>query len=153
MNSKKRKTRVLLFTSRFPRWQGDSVCNFVYYLAKDLVKYYDVYVLAPHDSKARHKEIMANIRVRRFRYFFPWKFQKLSNEHGLMANIQSSWIGKLQVLPFMLVEFFALVSLVKKEAIDVVNSHWIVPQGLLASAVQKFISFHHFVTIHYCTGG
>ncbi|MFQ6113938.1 MAG: glycosyltransferase family 4 protein, partial [bacterium] len=86
MNSDKRRIRVLCFTSRFPRWQGDSVCSFVYYLARELTRYYDVFVLTPHDGNAKRQETMEGVYVRRFVYFYPTSSQTLSNEHGLMAN-------------------------------------------------------------------
>lgn len=148
MNSNKRKTRVLCFTSRFPRWQGDSVCNFVYYLARELTKYYDVFVLTPHDGSAKREETMAGIRVRRFIYFYPVRYQMLSNEDGLMANIRKSLIAKFQVAPFMFAEWLALLHIIKHEGIDIVNSHWMVPQGLVASMAKRFLSFPHLITIH-----
>ncbi|MDZ7291273.1 MAG: glycosyltransferase [candidate division KSB1 bacterium] len=149
MNSeKKKKARVLCFTSRFPRWEGDSVCNFVYYLARELTKYYEVFVLAPHDAHAKDQEIMEGIRVHRFTYFLPRRYQALSNEHGLMANVRKSFLSKMQVAPFLFTEWRALLRLVKQERIDVVNSHWIVPQGLVAAAAKQTLPFHHLVTIH-----
>ncbi len=148
MSLPKRKTRVLCFTSRFPRWQGDSVCSFVYYLARELTKYYEVFVLTPHDANARRDETMEGIRVRRFTYFYPRRYQTLSNEHGLMANMRSSFLGKMQVAPFLFAEWQALFRLVRQEHIDVVNSHWIVPQGLVAAAAKWALPFRHLVTIH-----
>jgi glycosyltransferase involved in cell wall biosynthesis len=148
MSSKNKKTRVLCFTSRFPRWEGDSVCSFVYYLARELTKYYEVFALAPHDAHAKREETMEGIRVRRFAYFYPRRYQTLSNEHGLMANIRNSLLGKIQVAPFMLAEWLALRRIVRQERIDVVNSHWIVPQGLVAAAAKRSLPFRHVVTIH-----
>jgi glycosyltransferase involved in cell wall biosynthesis len=148
MSLPKRKTRVLLFTSRFPRWEGDSVCNFVYYLARELTRHYEVFVLAPHDVGAKREETMEGMHVRRFTYFFPTRYQALSNEHGLMANVRNSFLSKVQVVPFLFAEWQALLRLVKQERIDVVNSHWIVPQGFVAAAARGVLPFRHLVTIH-----
>lgn len=148
MNSDKRRIRVLCFTSRFPRWQGDSVCSFVYYLARELTRYYDVFVLTPHDGNAKRQETMEGVYVRRFVYFYPTSSQTLSNEHGLMANVRNSFLAKVQVAPFLLAEWLALLRIIRQEDIDVVNSHWMVPQGLVAAVAKRFLSFHHLVTIH-----
>lgn len=144
----KRKTRVLCFTSRFPRWEGDSVSSFVYYLARELTKYYEVFALTPHDADAKHEEIMEGIHVRRFAYFYPKRYQTLSNEHGLLANMRNSFLGKLQVAPFLFAEWLALRRMVEQESIDVVNSHWMVPQGLVAAIAKSALPFRHLVTIH-----
>jgi glycosyltransferase involved in cell wall biosynthesis len=37
---------------------------------------------------------------------------------------------------------------VKQERIDVVNSHWLVPQGFVAAAARWALPFRHLVTIH-----
>lgn len=148
MNLEKRKTRVLCFTSRFPRWEGDSVCNFVYYLAMELSKYYDVFVLTPHDGNSKRQEAMEGMHVRRFVYFYPFRYQMLSNEHGLMANIRNSLIAKVQLVPFLFAEYLALRRIIKQESIDVVNCHWMVPQGFVAAIAKRFFSFRHLITIH-----
>ena len=148
MKSSKNKPRALCFTSRFPRWQGDSVCSFVYYLARELTKHYDVFVLTSHDASTKTAEEMDGIHVRRFKYFWPTRLQRLSNEDGLMANIKGSLLAKIQVPIFMLLELIALIRMIKKENIETVNSHWLVPQGLVAAVARKFVNFRHVVTIH-----
>lgn len=148
MQMSSNKMRVLCFTSRFPRWKGDSVCSFVYYLARELTKHFDVFVLTPHDPGTVAAEEMDGIRVRRFTYFWPPKLQRLSNEDGLMANIKGSLLAKWQVPVFMLTEFFALLRLLRQEKIEAVNSHWMVPQGLIAALARKVVPFRHVVTIH-----
>lgn len=148
MNTNNPKPRALCFTSRFPRWQGDSVCSFVYYLARELTKHFEVFVLTSHDHGIKVAEEMDGIHVRRFKYFWPAKLQRLSNEDGLMANIKDSLLAKIQVPIFMLLELIALIRIIKKEKIEVVNSHWMIPQGLVAAIARKFVPFRHVVTIH-----
>ena len=148
MKSTNPKPRALCFTSRFPRWQGDSVCSFVYYLARELTKHFEVFVLTSHDASTKVSEEMDGIHVQRFKYFWPAKWQRLSNEDGLMANIKGSFLAKIQVPIFMLLELIALIRIIKKERIAVVNSHWMIPQGLVAAVAKKFVPFRHVVTIH-----
>jgi hypothetical protein len=48
------RKRVLVLTSTFPRWQGDSEPPFVFELSRRLAERFDVVVLAPlvrHASK------------------------------------------------------------------------------------------------------
>lgn len=141
--------RLLVFTSTFPRWKDDSVpADFVYCLAKEMTQHFSTFVLAPHDSTAKTEESMDSITVFRFPYFLPRKQEILANGKGMLANIRQSLLGKIQV-PFLIVaEIFAFAKCVRNNKIDVVNSHWLVPQGLIAALFKRRYKFVHLTTIH-----
>ena len=42
------KKKLLVLTTTYPRWQGDTGPAFVHYLSRDLQDAFDVHVLAPH---------------------------------------------------------------------------------------------------------
>ena len=61
------KPRLLVLTSTFPRWAGDSEPRFVLDLCRHLAESADVRVLAPHTPGAALDEVLEGERVRRFR--------------------------------------------------------------------------------------
>lgn len=125
--------RIVITTSTFPRWDGDIQSPFVYELARHLTKRgHYVYLIAPHSQAAKSFEVLDNIHVYRFRYFFPASLQKLCYGAGMLPNIKASFLAKIQVLPFVIFQFLTLAYLSVKYKPDIINAHWIVPQGLVA---------------------
>lgn len=123
------KKRVLVLTSTFPRWQGDSEPPFVFELCRRLGDRFDIIVLAPHADGAKPSERMAGIEVLRFHYFFP-RWEKLAYQGGILANLkQSRW--RFCLLPFFFgAQIVALSRILRQQRIDVIHAHWLVPQGL-----------------------
>jgi glycosyltransferase involved in cell wall biosynthesis len=126
------KPTLLVTTSTFPRWHGDSEPRFVYDLSKRLTTTFNVIVLAPHASDAATEEIMDDMQVYRYRYA-PEKLESLAYAGGITANLkQAHW--KTLLLPLLFLgQWWALKKLLKKYTIDTIHAHWIIPQGLVAS--------------------
>lgn len=126
------KPRILVLTSTFPRWAGDSEPRFVLDLCRHLAESADVRVLAPHTRGAAFEEVLEGVTVRRFRYFFtPW--QSLAYSGGIMARVRANPL-RLLLLPFFLVAFTRAVrAAVRDWSPDVIHAHWIIPQGLVAA--------------------
>ncbi|MCK5217181.1 MAG: hypothetical protein KAJ93_05305, partial [Methanosarcinales archaeon] len=73
--------RVLVLTTTFPRWKGDVTPAFVYELSKRLQESgLEIVILAPHHYGAKKFEIMDCMKVYRFPYFYPTKYQRLVYE-------------------------------------------------------------------------
>ena len=133
------KKRILIFTSSFP-----SPCNpvsgiFVEDLAKALVAHFEVIVLAPALPGAARCECRDGMKILRFRQGFCGI--RLAGAPGgiLPALKRNRWL--LFWLPFFLaLEFFALMFTVRKEKIDLIHAHWLLPQGLLAAIYKTFFN-------------
>src|SRR3989338_6473945 len=140
---------VLVLATTFPRWKNDTEPNFVYTLSNLLAKKgYNITVLAPHHYKAKKFELMGNIKVYRFPYFYPLKFQKLCYEGGILENLKKSFLAKIQV-PFLLIsEYFYTIKLIKKEKIDIIHAHWLLPQGFVAAIIKKLYKISFVSTAH-----
>ena len=123
------KKRVLVLTSTFPRWQGDSEPPFVFELCRRLKGNFDVLVLAPHADGTERFEKMDGVEVIRFRYFLP-RWEKLAYQGGILANLkQSRW--RFCLLPFFFAaQIMALRRILRHQRIDLIHAHWLVPQGL-----------------------
>jgi glycosyltransferase involved in cell wall biosynthesis len=131
------KKRVVVLTSTFPRWQGDNEPPFVFELCQRLADQFDVFVLAPHTDGAKRFERMGNIEIRRFRYFLP-RWEKLAYQGGILANLKRNrWCYMLLPLYF-LSQLAALLRILRRQRIDLIHAHWLIPQGLTVAIAGVF---------------
>ena len=122
---------ILVLTSTYPRWQGDTEPAFVHFLCRQLRSRYRVIVLAPHYPGSARKETVEGILVYRFRYFFPFA-EYLAYDGGIIANLKGN-ILKWLLVPFFLVsQCIHMILLSRKYKVSLIHAHWIIPQGLLA---------------------
>jgi len=142
--------RVLMVTSTFPRWQDDACPAFVADLARDLQRLgWKVDVLAPHAKGAIRDERFDGLHVRRFRYAWPAGAQRLSGNGGALSALRRNPLNALLVPFFVIGQFAALVRLLAKHHYDIVQSHWLLPQGLTAGLAVRFAAgTRHIATAH-----
>ena len=141
--------RLLIATSTFPLTPDDGLPRFVYDLALALAEQCRVTVLAPHHPGAALEESMEGLAVRRFRYAWPPKAQRLAYGSGMPDNLKSSRLAWAQVPFYFAALGSALRRLVRQERFDMVNSHWLVPQGLgVALALGPNRPCAHVATAH-----
>ena len=136
--------RVLFLTSSFPRWRGDSTTPFILHLADDLVSLgWHVTVLAPHAEGARRHELLGTIEVNRFRYFWPVRAQTICYGGGALANLRRSPLDAVKLPALVAAEWWCTMRLLR--SVDLVHSHWILPQG---AAVAITPARRHVATVH-----
>ncbi len=141
--------RVLLTTSTFPTRLDDGLPRFVYDLSAALADHCQLWALVPDTPGAARMERMGPVEVRRFRYFVPRRWQRLAYGYGMRTNMGSSRIARLQVLPYLASQTIATRALVRELRIDVVNSHWMVPQGLSTALARGAArGFRHVLSVH-----
>ena len=131
----KREVRknLLVLTSTFPRWDGDSEPRFIYDLCSRLSSHFNVIVLAPHAEGAMQEELMGHIKIYRYRYA-PDIWEKLAYEGGITASLRDRKLNWILLPTFILSQFLAIRKIIKREDIDIIHAHWIIPQGMLAIA-------------------
>jgi len=134
------KKKILVLTSTFPRWENDHEPPFVFELSKRLTDRYDVHVLAPHAAGSERSETMTDLSIHRFRYA-PEELEMLAYNGGISTNLKNHPLRYLLVIPFLLAELFSAVRIVKKENIELIHAHWIIPQGLVA-IITAMLSRH-----------
>jgi len=143
------RMKVLVLTTTFPRWKYDSTPSFVYELSKRLVNSsVEIIVLAPHNYGAKKFEVIDKMKVYRFLYFFPSKYQKLAYEGGLLTNFKLYTLAKIQLPLLFLSEFFNTLMILRREKIKLIHSHWIIPSGLIGAICKKIFGIKHVVTVH-----
>lgn len=143
------RRRVLILTSNFPRWKGDSTTPFVLHIAQDLQDLgWQVDVLAPHAEGAARSEVLEGVRVERFRYMWPDRAQTVCYQGGALLNLARDRTNILK-LPFLVfAEWFATMRRLGRRDYAILHSHWILPQGFVAVLCAKLLRVPHVTTVH-----
>lgn len=139
---------VLVLASTFPRWMNDTTPPFVLELEKRLVNDFSIHVLAPHYPGAKKKETMEGLRVSRFQYFWPAQWQKLCYDGGILPNMKKNRLLFFEAFTFLLFEFVAAAKLIRREHVNLIHAHWIIPQGIIALLLYKLFGVPYIVTTH-----
>jgi len=138
-----------MLTTSFPRYLGDAAGVFV----SDLSRYIsrrgcDVIVLTPHDYGSKLSETQGELLIKRFRYFYPERFQKLCYGSGILKNLRTEPISLIQVPLFIISQFISVNKTIKRKKIDIIHAHWSFPQGLIGLACKYIHNIPYIVTIH-----
>lgn len=146
MNEDRKK--LLVLASTYPRWENDHMPPFVHNLALSFLRRYDVTVLAPHTEGSARKEVLHDVNVERFRYAWPSSLQRLAYRGGIMNNMRSDPLAVMEVLPFFGSQLYNSFRLARSLKPDVINSHWLIPQGLIGGIVSSLTGIPHVITVH-----
>ncbi|HEU4715634.1 MAG TPA: glycosyltransferase [Candidatus Saccharimonadales bacterium] len=134
------KKSLLVTASTYPRWKNDTVPPFVQQYSQRMTAYYDtVHVAVPHFKGAKTKDQEGSVKIKRFRYAWPASAEDIVYGGGGVFKIKKSPVYAMKLLGFVLSEFFSTLALSLSKNVDVVNAHWIIPQGFLA-VCAKFIT-------------
>lgn len=126
---------LLVLASTYPRWPGDPEPGFVHELSKRLASRFRVIVLGPHAPGAKTREVLDGVEVVRYRYA-PERWETLVNDGGIVTNLKRARWKLLLVPGFVLGQAWAAWRLMRRERVDVIHAHWLVPQGLIAALLQ-----------------
>ncbi|MES9901300.1 MAG: glycosyltransferase family 4 protein [Sedimenticola sp.] len=145
------KKRLLVLTSTFPRWLDDHEPPFVYELARRLTDNWEVHVLSPHTADLPTKEPFSGITVHRFRYA-PAAWENLAYQGGMLARLRQKPLRHLLLPLFLLGAYINARSIIKKQNIDLIHAHWLLPMGFVA-ALLKFTTAYRGPVICTSHGG
>ena len=141
--------KVLMVTSSFPRHEGDYFGQFILELAKSLKpNNIEPIILCPHSPGAMKREVMNGVKVYRFPYFYPYSLQRVAAEGGMFQNVKRSPLAKLQLPLFLAMELIYTIWVARKEEIDLLHTHWIVPQGLIGAVCGRLLHCPHMLSVH-----
>jgi phosphatidyl-myo-inositol dimannoside synthase len=126
------RLKILLLTNGYPRRAGDNYGIFVALAMQELAKRgHRVHVLAPHDAGLPRWETQGNITIERFPYFYPTSRQRLCYRGGMISTLRQGLLPKIQLITFLLAEYWALRRALRREKFDLLHYHWAFPQGLI----------------------
>ena len=145
--------RVLVLTSTFPRWEGDTDPPFVHTLSDYLSNDFDIHVLAPHCEGAKVEERSGTLRVFRYRYG-PERFERLAYDGGITTKLKKNPLYYLLVPTFLLAQIWAARRLNKQFRYDLIHAHWIIPQGIVATMIGvPYVVTSHGADLYAMSGG
>lgn len=131
----KRRHRLLVLASTYPRWADDSEPAFVHELSRRLTDTFDVNVVAPHAPGAKEDEIVDGVQIHRYRYA-PERFETLVNDGGIVTNLRRSAWKWVLVPGFLLALLWCTWRQIRRSSPDVIHAHWLIPQGLAVAILS-----------------
>jgi glycosyltransferase involved in cell wall biosynthesis len=145
----KKAANVLILTSTYPRWERDTTTSFVAEFAKRIAAHTDnVYVLAPHFKAAKPREVDGNLRLKRFRYFFPASGEDIVYNGGGVTRVKKSPLYAVKLLFFIVSLFFNTLFTTLRRNVTIINAHWLVPQGFVGVLVKFLTGRTLVITVH-----
>lgn len=127
--------KICLFTHTFPRFDGDSAAPFMDGVATSLCQEgNEIFVLTPYSPF--FKISSKPYRLITYKYIFPSNLHLLGYSNTLSDDKKIPFINLLISPLLYIFGFFALMKLIKKEKIDLISAHWILPNGFIAAAAS-----------------
>lgn len=142
-----RRPVLLVLASTYPRWRGDHEPGFVHELCKRLTAQFRVIAVVPDAPGADASGLLDGVEVMRYRYA-PRRWETLVNDGGISANLRRSRWKWLLVPWFVLGQYRAARRVVRRQNVDVVHSHWLLPQGWVARRLYRRCGVPYLVTSH-----
>lgn len=135
LSEREDKRTLLVLASTYPRWADDPEPGFVHELARRLTDRFRVIALVPHAPEAAARELMDGVEVHRYRYA-PGRWETLVNDGGIVANLKRDRWKCLLVPGFVLAQAWQAWRLLRRERVDVIHAHWLIPQGVIAALLR-----------------
>jgi glycosyltransferase involved in cell wall biosynthesis len=145
---KPRPLRVTVLAHVFPRGLNDPMGAFLLHLALGLdAQGVAVDVIAPHAPGLAYCEILAGIRVHRFRYA-PDRWERLAYSGTMHEAVASGCANKLLFVLFSLAMFWSGLSVALRTRADLIHAHWWAPGGLVGALISSLTGRPLVLTTH-----
>lgn len=137
---------ICVLTHTFPRSKKDSTAAFMKPFVEGLQEAgNNVFLLTPYTKDFENTD--KKYTVIKYKYIWPDKWHKLGYSRAMKADTDLKLVNFL-LLPLMLLfGSISLVKTIKKYKIDVINVHWIIPNGLIAFMASKITKIPYVITI------
>ncbi len=128
--------KICVLTHTFPRFKDDTVAPFMEGLAQGIaLNNNQVFVLVPYDPRFKNKS--KSFKIITYKYIYPSYLHKLGFSNTLNNDMTFKPIVYLLGPLMLFFGIIALFKLVKKEKIDLINPHWILPNGFIGAVVSQ----------------
>ncbi|OGM80644.1 hypothetical protein A2366_01460, partial [Candidatus Woesebacteria bacterium RIFOXYB1_FULL_33_9] len=130
--------KICILTHTFPRFEKDVAAPFMDGVATGMVENKnEVIVLTPFSSKFSKFLKSKKYKLVLYKYA-PFKSWHKLGYSETLTDDKTLKFTNLLLSPFMFTfGILALYKLVKKEKIDIINAHWILPNGFIACVVSR----------------
>lgn len=141
------KKTLLVLASTYPRWLNDHEPGFIHELCKRLSTQFNVIVVTPDAAKADANKLLDGVEVIRYKYA-PRKLQTLVHNGGIVNNLKTFWWKWFLVPSFLISQYFTVKNILRKQQIDIIHAHWLLPQGWIARSLSKKFNIPFIITSH-----
>ena len=140
MNIKKKK--ILVTSSSFPRFENDIKGGglFVFELCNKISNNIEVSVLAPLIKDSSKFSKIKNINIIRYPYYFFWRNNLINENSGIAGALSKNKLYFIYVPVFLIKQLFAIKKNIKKNKIEIIHAHWLIPQGIVACFYKKYFN-------------
>lgn len=138
--------KICILTHTFPKNINDSTASFMHTLSLGLNKIgNEVIVLTPYHSQLKSNNFPYKLVY--YKYIWPGFFHTLGYGQTLKDGSEMKiWTYFLSPLLFLF-GIIALIKICRKEKIDVISSHWILPNGFIAYIASFFLKIPYTITL------
>lgn len=138
--------KIAVLTHTFPLSNLDPTAAFMKEFSDGLTENgHKVFVVTPFDSRLNRKNDLFKIIT--YKYIWPDKLHLLGYSRTMEADVTLRKRAYL-LIPFMVVfGTIRLVKVIREEGIDIINAHWIVPNGLMAMIASVFTKVPYTITV------
>jgi glycosyltransferase involved in cell wall biosynthesis len=140
--------RIAVLAHSFPRFPGDTHGPFVKRLSESLAaRGHRVWALVPFDPELGD-DPATPLAIRSFRYVRPDRWHRLGYSRTLKRDVGLRIAAYLQSPLYFAFGTRALGRLVRREGIELIHAHWILPNGWIAERVARAAGIPYAVTLH-----
>ena len=138
--------RICILTHTFPRNDKDIAAAFMKEFADGLVQNnHKVSVVTPYDKEFKRKKDFFKIYL--YKYVWPESLHSLGYSKTMQADVGLKARAYL-LIPFMvLFGTLKLIYVIKKEKLDLINAHWILPNGFIAFLASLVTNVPYVITL------
>ena len=104
-------------------------------------------IVTPHRPGAKKSEENNGININRFKYTIGEKAEYLSKD-AFADYLEKNFAAKLEIPIFIIMEFLCALKTIKKSKIEIIHSHWLIPQGLIGAMLRQLTGRPHIMTLH-----
>ena len=138
--------KICVLTHTFPRNKKDTAAAFMKEFADGLVEAGNkVTVVTPFDTEFKRRG--DPFKVVLYKYIWPARLHLLGYSKTMEADVKLRKRAFLLLPLLLLFGTLALYRVVKKEKIDIINVHWIIPSGVMALIVSRLTGVPFVVTL------
>lgn len=138
--------KICILTHTFPKSIKDSCAPFMHALSLGLKKNgHEVFVIAPYTKGINNEKFPYEFIT--YKYIWP-KFLHMLGYSQTLKNGTSLKFSTYLLFPFYAIfTVLALINLARKEKLDIISSHWLLPNGFFAFIVSKLLKIPYIVSL------
>jgi len=141
--------KICMVTSSYPKYPGDVTAPFIAAIARYVAaEGHEVHVLAPWHPDLRHAPVEDGVHLHFYKYA-PWRSW---NIWGYAESLEADVRVRNAIYPLTpwvtLVSFVALLRLTGRIRFDVLQAHWVIPNGPVATLVARLRGLPLVISLH-----